>query len=126
MAKILLIDDSSLSRRILRSILQLEHHQIIEAPDGISGIESYLLEKPDLVMLDLVMTGMQGLEVLENLKQLDPSVQVIVATADLQHWTKKIVEEAGAKGFVNKPFVAHIIMDAVNSVLQGGAYNVAQ
>jgi two-component system, chemotaxis family, chemotaxis protein CheY len=119
MAKILLIDDSSLSRRIMRGILQPQGHQIIEASDGMSGIETYLLEKPDLVMLDLLMTGMQGLEVLEKLKQIDPTAQVIVATADLQHWTKTMVEEAGAKGFVNKPFVANIILTAVNSVLKG-------
>ncbi|HBB33631.1 MAG TPA: response regulator [Cyanobacteria bacterium UBA8803] len=119
MAKILIVDDSSLSRRMLRAILQSDGHEVIEATDGISAIERYFLEKPDLVLLDLVMTGMTGEEVLEQLRQMDREAQVIVATADLQALTRQRVEEAGAVGFVNKPFMASNVLNAVNAVLQG-------
>ncbi len=63
MAKILIVDDSSMSRRMLRNILEKAGHQVIEAKDGISGIEAYFLDHPDIVLLDLVMEGMYGLDV---------------------------------------------------------------
>lgn len=121
MAKILVVDDSSLSRRMLRGILQSEGHEVIEATDGISAIETYFLEHPHLVLLDLVMTGMQGEEVLEKLRQMDTQARVIVASADLQTLTRQRVEQAGAVGFINKPFVAATVLNAVNAVLQGAA-----
>ncbi|HSE97204.1 MAG TPA: response regulator, partial [Blastocatellia bacterium] len=52
MAKILVVDDSGMSRRSLRRMLEGDGHQVIEAEDGISALENYFLEKPDLVMLD--------------------------------------------------------------------------
>lgn len=119
MAKILLVDDSALSRRIMRGILEPQGHQIIEASNGLAGIETYLLERPDLVMLDMLMTGLQGNEVLEKLRELDTSARVIIATADLQEWTRKMVEESGANGFINKPFVGARVLEVVNSVLEG-------
>ncbi|HEY9850338.1 MAG TPA: response regulator [Leptolyngbyaceae cyanobacterium] len=120
MAKILVVDDSSLSRRMLGNILKQAGHHIIEAADGMSAIELYFLERPDLVFLDLVMTGMTGEEVLEKLLSLDKKAQVIIATSDLQNLTQVAVRQAGANGFINKPFVAATVLEAVNAILQGG------
>ncbi len=121
MAKILIVDDSSLSRRMMRGILQSDGHEVIEATDGMSAIERYFVDQPDLVVLDLVMTGMTGEEVLEKLRQMDREARVIVASADLQTMTRQRVEEAGAVGFVNKPFIAATVLNAVNAVLKGAA-----
>lgn len=120
MAKILIVDDSSLSRRMLGNILEKAGHHIIEAADGMSAIELYFLERPDLVFLDLVMNGMTGQEVLEKLLSLDKKAQIIVATADLQNLTQIAVKQAGANGFVNKPFVAATVLEAINAILKGG------
>ena len=68
MAKILIVDDSGMSRRILRRILGPEEHQLLEAHDGMTALEQYGLHRPDLVLLDLTMSGMHGLEVLEKLQ----------------------------------------------------------
>jgi two-component system, chemotaxis family, chemotaxis protein CheY len=117
--KILVVDDSNLSRRTMRGILESQGYQIIEAQDGMTAIERYFLEKPDLVMLDIVMTGMQGLEVLEKLRKLDNQARVIIATADLQTFTHQLAMEAGAVGVVNKPFTTTAVVTVVNNVLQG-------
>jgi two-component system, chemotaxis family, chemotaxis protein CheY len=101
--KILLIDDSNLSRKILRRSLG-ERHTYIEATDGMSGLESYFLDRPDLVVLDLTMPGLNGLEVLARLKEFDPESKVIIATADIQDETRRLANELGALGFLNKPF----------------------
>src|SRR5215210_6540890 len=121
MAKILVVDDSSLSRRILRRILEPLGHKIIEAEDGDSALELYFIEKPDLVLLDLVMKGMYGLDVLAKLREMDAGARVIVASADIQTSTRTLVEEAGATGFINKPFSTENVLGAVNSVLGGEA-----
>ena len=55
MARILIVDDSALSRRMLRRILEGAGHEVIEAEDGMVAIEKYFLNKPDVVLLDLIM-----------------------------------------------------------------------
>jgi two-component system chemotaxis response regulator CheY len=121
MATILLVDDSNLSRRILRRILEPEGHAILEASNGLGAIEQYVLEHPDLVMLDMTMGDMHGLDVLSKLRELDPRARVIVATADIQSSTRILVHEGGGAGFVSKPFSEEQVRDTVNTVLAGGA-----
>ena len=120
MAKILLVDDSNLSRRILRRFLEPAGHAIIEAADGMAAIERYFLDQPDLVLLDMTMNGMHGLDVLSKLRQMDPQARVIAATADIQSSTRVMVRESGAAGFISKPFVEDHVIEAVNAVLAGG------
>ena len=119
MAKILLIDDSSLTRRILRSILDPAGYHVIEAPDGKTAIEVFSSEKPDLTLLDLTMEDMHGLEVLKKLRQIDAQVKVIIVSADIQSFTRKEAEEAGASAFLNKPVSAEVTLNTVKSILGG-------
>src|SRR5262245_16205385 len=118
MAKILVVDDSSMSRRTLRKILEPAGHQIIEAEEGIVALEQYYLERPDVVFLDLTMTGMYGIDVLLRLREMDPRACVIVASADIQSSTREMVDAGGASAFINKPFVSDRVLDALNGALQ--------
>ncbi|WP_368008574.1 response regulator [Laspinema palackyanum] len=119
MAKILIVDDSTLSRGILRRILQTEGYSIIEAKNGLMGIESYYIEKPDLVLLDIAMPDMQGTEVLEKLLAFDDRARIVMATADLQELTRASVMAAGALGYLTKPYNPDAVLEMVNQVLQG-------
>jgi two-component system chemotaxis response regulator CheY len=118
MAKILVVDDSTLSRRLLRHILELDGHQVIEAADGMTALERYSLEKPDLVMLDLTMEEMHGTEVLSKLREMDSRARVIVASADIQSSTRQLVLAHGALDFIAKPFAAETVLQVVTAVLQ--------
>ena len=118
--KILIVDDSSLSRRTLRRILEPAEYDIVEADDGMAALEIYFLEKPSLVLLDLVMKGMYGLDVLVKLREMDPNALVVVASADIQSSTRKMVDEAGALAFINKPFVSEQVIAAVEAALAKG------
>jgi two-component system chemotaxis response regulator CheY len=120
MANILVVDDSALSRRILRRILEAAGHTVREADDGMLALEQYLLDQPDLVLLDMTMRGMHGLDVLGKLRELDSHVRVIVASADIQRSTRELVDAAGGSGFVSKPFEAERLLSAVTTVLSGG------
>ena len=119
--KILIVDDSALSRRTLRRILESAGYEAVEAEDGMTALENYFLEKPGLVLLDLVMKGMYGLDVLVKLREMDPKALVVVASADIQSSTRKMADEAGAQGFINKPFVPEDVIAAVKSALAEGA-----
>ena len=121
-AKVLVIDDSALSRKTLRRILESGGHTVVEASDGMAGIETFFVEKPDVVLLDLVMTGMYGLDVLAKLREIDPAVRVVVASADIQSTTRVMAEEAGAVGFVTKPFATPAVLEAVRSATEGGSH----
>ena len=120
MAKILVVDDSGMSRRTLRKILEPSGHQVSEAEDGIAALEQYYIDKPDLVLLDLTMTGMYGIDVLTKLREMDSQARVIVASADIQSSTRILVEKAGASAFINKPFAVDQVLNAVRSALGGG------
>jgi two-component system chemotaxis response regulator CheY len=119
MAKILVVDDSGLSRRTLRKILESAGHEVIEAAEGIIALERYFLDEPDLVFLDLTMTGMYGMDVLNKLREMDAAARVIIGSADIQSSTREMVQAGGAAAFINKPFTSEQVLNAVNRVLQG-------
>jgi two-component system chemotaxis response regulator CheY len=114
--KVLIIDDSSLARRLLRKIIEKKNFEIIEAGSGIEGIEKFYLEKPDLVFLDLTMEGMYGLDVLEKIKELNPNAKVVIASADIQKQTKDLAIEKGAFAFINKPFNEEEILNLLSKM----------
>jgi two-component system, chemotaxis family, chemotaxis protein CheY len=117
MAKILVIDDSSLSRRLMKKILEETGHEVIEADDGFTALEIFTLEKPELVMLDLTMPGLNGFEVLKQMKSIDARIRVIVASADVQSLTRTHAFNNGADGFINKPFIQEEIVNLVQKLV---------
>jgi two-component system chemotaxis response regulator CheY len=88
-----------------------------------TALEMYFLEKPTLVLLDLVMKGMYGLDVLAKLREMDSKALVIVATADIQSSTRTMVNEAGALAFINKPFVPEQVIATIEAALAEGAHS---
>ena len=120
-AKILIVDDSALSRRTLRRMLETAGYEVVEAEDGMTALEMYFLEKPRLVLLDLVMKGMYGLDVLVKMREMDPNAVVVVASADIQSSTRKMVDDAGAQAFIHKPFISEQVIAAVEAALAEGA-----
>lgn len=119
--RILVVDDSNLARRMTRKILEELGHEVEEAPDGAQALEHFLLKRPDAVVLDLLMHGMDGVEVLRKLKEMNPQLPVIVLTADIQRTTRDLVKEAGAVAMVNKPVSKEQLADVLPIVLAGGS-----
>ena len=116
---VLVVDDSGLARRRVRSILEQAGYDVVEAEDGMAALERYFVTKPDLVLLDLVMKGMHGLDVLTKLREMDPSARVIVVSADVQTSSHEMVERAGAAGFLMKPVDSDEVLAMVQSTLGG-------
>jgi two-component system chemotaxis response regulator CheY len=118
--KILLVDDSAMARRAVRQILESAGYAVAEAEDGLIALERYFLDKPDLVLLDLVMRGMNGLDVLKKLTEMDGQARVIVVSADVQDSSRELAESGGAAGFLNKPVDRATLLSAVSKTLETG------
>ena len=118
-ARVLVVDDSGLARRNSRRILEAAGYEVVEAEDGLGALERYFVERPDVVLLDLVMKGMYGLDVLSKLRQIDASARVIIVTADIQNSSRDLVSEAGAVAFVTKPINPDELVTAVNDAVRG-------
>ena len=116
--KILLVDDSALARRSVRQMLEGAGYEVVEAEDGLIALERYFLAKPDLVILDLVMNGMMGLDVLQKLHEMDPKVIAIVVSADIQHSSREMAVAGGARDFLNKPVDRASLLSAVSRALE--------
>jgi two-component system, chemotaxis family, chemotaxis protein CheY len=118
-AKVLIVDDSALTRRSLRQILETAGYEVAEADNGLDALERYFLDKPDVVLLDLVMRGMYGLEVLQKIRELDPQARIVVVSADIQTSSQDLAGEGGAAAFINKPFDKSDILSALDTALAG-------
>jgi two-component system chemotaxis response regulator CheY len=121
MATILVVDDSNLSRKTSRRLLEASGHRVLDAADGLAALERYSLERPDLVLLDVTMADMNGLEVLQHLRAIDPAARVVMVTADVQTSTRELALAGGAAGFVTKPLHGEVVLAAVAAALEGAA-----
>ncbi|MBU1076617.1 MAG: response regulator [Spirochaetes bacterium] len=119
MATILLADDLAFIKMVQKEILQKEGYDIIgEAADGLEVIEKYKKLRPDVVIMDITMPKMDGLNALKAIRQLDPDARVIVCSALGQ---QQLIIEAikiGAKDFIVKPFDPPRLATAIQKALK--------
>ena len=115
--KVLLVDDSGLARRSTRRVLENAGYEVVEAEDGLSALERFAVDKPDIVLLDLVMKGMYGLDVLAKIREMDADARVIVVSADVQSSSHELAAAAGAVGFLVKPMEADDALRLIRATL---------
>ena len=118
MANILIVDDSSILRAILRAALEHMGHQVVgEATSGDEALVMYKELRPDLVTLDIMMSTGNGLDYLAKLIELDALARVVMVTALSQEQLKQQAFEAGATGFVKKPFDIDLLRHQIDVAL---------
>src|SRR5438046_7710688 len=118
MARILIVEDEPNMVAGLRDNFEFEGYDVITAPDGVAGLERALSEAPDLVILDVMMPRMSGLEVCKQLKAKRPSVPIIMLTARGQEVDKVVGLELGADDYVTKPFSIRELLARVQAVMR--------
>jgi DNA-binding response OmpR family regulator len=118
MAKILIVEDEPNMVAGLRDNFEFEGHQVLTAPDGVAGLERALSETPDLVILDVMMPRMSGLDVCKQLKSKKPHIPIIMLTARGQEVDKVVGLELGADDYVTKPFSIRELLARVKAVLR--------
>jgi len=118
MAKILIVEDEPNMVSGLRDNFEYDGYEVITAPDGVSGLERAIKESPDLVILDVMMPRMSGLDVCKQLKAKRPSIPIIMLTARGQEVDKVVGLELGADDYVTKPFSIRELLARVKAVLR--------
>ncbi len=116
--RILIVEDEPAMVAGLRDNFEFEGYEVISAEDGISGLERALSDNPDLIVLDVMMPRMSGLDVCKQLKARKPSVPIIMLTARGQEIDKVVGLELGADDYVTKPFSIRELMARVKAVLR--------
>ncbi len=113
MKKVLIVDDASDTRTIIKSMLKSYDVEISEANDGVEGWKKIVSEQPDLVLLDLHMPHKDGFSILEDLEEEWLSIPVVIVSGDTQEETINACEYYGAKAFLKKPFVLEEFKEAI-------------
>ncbi len=117
MATVLIVDDTMFMRASIKQMLVSNGHTVAgEASNGIEAVEKYIEVQPDVVLMDITMPDMDGLEALRLIKEKDPEAKVVMCTAMGQQAMVARAVELGAQQFIVKPFQAERLMDAINVV----------
>lgn len=119
MAKnVLIVDDAAFMRMMIKDILSKNGYNIAaEAENGKIAIEKYNEVKPDLVLMDITMPEMDGIQALKGIKTIDPNASVIMCSAMGQQAMVIEAIQSGAKDFIVKPFQAERVLEAVKKVI---------
>jgi DNA-binding response OmpR family regulator len=118
MAKILIVEDEPKMVAGLRDNFEYEGYEVITAEDGVAGLGRALADSPDLVLLDVMMPQLSGLDVCKQLKVKRPSLPIIMLTARGQEIDKVVGLELGADDYVTKPFSIRELVARVKAVLR--------
>jgi len=118
MTRILIVEDEPNMVAGLRDNFEFEGYDVITAQDGVAGLQRALDDSPDLVLLDVMMPRMSGLDVCKQLKTNRPSIPVIMLTARGQEVDKVVGLELGADDYVTKPFSIRELLARVKAVLR--------
>ena len=114
----MICDDAAFMRMMIKDILTKNGYNVAgEAENGLSGVEKYKELNPDLVLMDITMPEMDGIQALREIKKVDPNASVIMCSAMGQQ--AMVIEsiQAGAKDFIVKPFQADRVIEAVKKVV---------
>jgi two-component system cell cycle response regulator DivK len=120
MTLILIVEDNEKNLKLVRDVLQVKGFATIEAGSAEDGIKLAAERKPDLILMDIQLPGMNGIDALKVLRA-DPAtskIPVVAVTASVMQQDRKLITEAGFDGYVAKPINIKEFLEAVRSVLE--------
>ena len=120
MKRILVIEDDDSVRKLIRRILEGAGYTVLEAPDGVQGVQVYREQRPDLVLTDIFMPGKEGLETILELGLLDPEVRIIAVSGGGNMGILNPLPMAAKLGVLrtlSKPFSGKELVDLVEEIL---------
>jgi two-component system chemotaxis response regulator CheY len=111
---VLIVDDNDMTRETLRVILRSEGYSVVgEAIDGDHAVDMAEKLKPDLILLDVLMPKVSGIEALRNIRLVLPHVKVLMVTSNKDQETVAEAVKIGISGYIVKPFNAKKVLDVV-------------
>ncbi len=123
MSTILIVEDNEKNMKLLRDVLTFKGHKVLEAIDGETGVALGQSELPDLVLMDIQLPGINGVEALKRLRadERTAKIPIIAVTASVMDQDRRVIIDAGFDAFVSKPVNLKEFMAAVNKAIEGGA-----
>jgi DNA-binding response OmpR family regulator len=118
MSRILIVEDETPMRTALRDILEAEEHRVLTAADGVMAMEQVMVEKPDLILLDVMMPKMDGFTVCAELRRLGQTMPILMLTAKGQVDDRVTGLDAGADDYLVKPFSTDELLARVRALLR--------
>jgi two-component system, chemotaxis family, chemotaxis protein CheY len=119
MTTILIVDDTAEDRKKAVTILNTAGYRIIgTASTGEDGIQKYKELNPDLVMIDVIMPGMNGIDTLREIRTLNASAQIILCTSVGKHDIINLAMRSGANGYIVKPYDSEILLTAIRRIIE--------
>jgi two-component system, cell cycle response regulator DivK len=119
---VLIVEDNEKNLKLVRDVLQVKGFATIEAGTAEDGIRLAGERKPDLILMDIQLPGMNGIDALKVLRG-DPAtapIPVVAVTASVMQQDRKLITEAGFDGYIGKPINVKEFLEAVRSALEGG------
>jgi two-component system, chemotaxis family, chemotaxis protein CheY len=113
----LVVDDTAVMRVIVGRILREAHYDVVEASNGAEAIQAYFREKPDIVLMDLNMEGIDGTAAIRGILQINPTARIVVCSATSDAHIVLNLLKLGAKGYVTKPFTPEKLLGAIDAAL---------
>ena len=125
-AKVLLVDDDPVILKLLQVNFEMEGYTVMTAADGVEGLEKARSERPDIVLLDIMMPRMDGLQVTQALKgdESTKDIPIILLSAKAQASDIQAGRDMGADDYLTKPFDPLELLERVGDLLQGGIRNI--
>lgn len=112
---VLVVDDDPVLRKVVRAVLEADGFRVIEAPDGFAGLAVAAAERPPVIILDVMMPGLDGVEVCRRLDHEASKVLMLTALGDAA--TEEASLAAGARAYLTKPFSSMELLDSVEALL---------
>ncbi len=119
MARVLIADDAMFLRGMVKRMLEAHGHTVVaEAANGREAVDQFRLTKPDVVLLDITMPDMDGIEAMRYIRSIDPTAKVVVCTALVHQKMIETAIESGVDGFIVKPFDEEKLVNTVEKLCE--------
>jgi len=113
---VLVVDDDDMIRRLLRTVLEADEIEVVEAPDGDTALAALAELQPTVIVLDVMMPGLDGVEVCRRINHANAKVVMLTARDDPE--LERAATEAGADAFLTKPFSSIELLDVIERLLE--------
>jgi len=122
MSLILIVEDNEKNMKLVRDVLQAKGYATVEAVTGEDGVRLAAERKPDLILMDIQLPGISGIEALRQLRanRETATIPAVAVTASVMQQDRKQITEAGFNGYLGKPINLKEFLETVRAMLEGG------
>ncbi|HTX03246.1 MAG TPA: response regulator [Candidatus Acidoferrales bacterium] len=118
-ARVLVVDDAVVMRMMIKDILSRNGFEVVgEAQNGAEAVEKYKDLRPDVVTMDMIMPGVDGISAVKQIVAVDPDAKILMCTSMGQEALLREAIEAGAKSYITKPFQPAKMVESIGKVLE--------